>query len=51
MAIYSRIKWNVMQNNRVRDVVHFPASFDEKTVKRYLILHYGYTGDFTVERG
>lgn len=49
MAIFHRIKWNVIQAGKVRDVVSFPASFDERTVKRSLILNYGYTGNFRVE--
>lgn len=48
MAIYKRVAWNVIQNGVVRDVVYFPASFDEKAIKRSLIINYGYTGDFSV---
>jgi len=50
MAIFNRIKWNVIQNNQLHSVVSFPASFDENAVKRALVSHYGYTGDFKVER-
>lgn len=50
MAIFNRIKWNVIQNNRIHSVVSFPASYDERTVKRSLILNYGYTGNFRVEK-
>ena len=50
MAIFERIKWKVIQNGKLRDIVHFPSSFDERTIKRYLILHYGFTGSFTVEK-
>lgn len=49
MAIFKRLAWKVMQNNQIRDVVFFPASYDAKTVKRVLIKHYGYTGSFEVE--
>lgn len=49
MAIFKRLAWKVIENNRIRDVVYFPASYDAKTVKRALILHYGYNGSFEVE--
>jgi hypothetical protein len=48
MAIYKRVAWNVIENGIVRDTVFFPASFDEKSIKRSLILNYGYKGNFTV---
>lgn len=50
MAIFGRIKWNVIERGRIRDVVSFPASYDERTVVRTLIVHYGYTGNFIVKR-
>jgi hypothetical protein len=48
MAIIKRQKWNVIENGRLRDVVTFPVSFDAKSIKRSLILNYGYTGNFEV---
>lgn len=52
MAIIKRIAWNILSNmnNQLIDVVYFPASFDEKSIKRQLILYYGYTGNFRVEQ-
>lgn len=49
MAIIPRVKWKVIQAGKLRDVVYFPASYSDKTVKHHLILYYGYTGSFTVE--
>lgn len=51
MAIIKRIPWRVFdpRTNKLIDVVFFPRSFDAKSIKRSLILYYGYTGIFEVE--
>ena len=50
MAIFDRVKWKVIEKGMVRDIVSFPASYDERTVKRSLVIHYGFTGNFRVEK-
>jgi len=51
MAIIKRIPWRVFdpRTNQLIDVVYFPRSFDAKSIKRSLILNYGYSGTFEVE--
>jgi hypothetical protein len=51
MAIFKRVPWRVFdpRNNKLIDVVYFPQSFDAKSIKRELILYYGYKGQFEVE--
>ena len=50
MAIFKRVKWQVIQNGRLRDIVSFPETYDEKSVKRVLVTEYKYTGNFEVKR-
>lgn len=51
MAIIKRVPWRVFdpRNNKIIDIVYFPASYDAKSIKRSLILYYEYKGAFEVE--
>jgi len=50
MAIFKRVKWQVIENGKVRDIVSFPETYDERKVKNILVTEYKHTGSFQVKR-